>query len=314
MGAMIEIKNLEKRFGDITAVAGVSFNVERGEVLGFLGPNGAGKSTTMKMLTGFLDPSGGAALVGGHDITADPLAAKRLLGYLPEGAPLYPDMTPESFLLFIAGIRGYSGDEARRRVADVVAKVSLQGVLRQPIETLSKGFKRRVGLAQAILHDPQVLVLDEPTDGLDPNQKHEVRALIRSMAKDKVIILSTHILEEVEALCTRVIIIAKGRMVIDCKPSELAARSKWHNAVRIDVEREDAQRVRSGLGEIHASAVEELESRNGCASYLVSTKDRRPIISEISQRAQAEKWKLDGLHVEHGRLDEVFRELTTVPN
>ncbi len=314
MGAMIEIKNLEKRFGDITAVAGVSFSVERGEVLGFLGPNGAGKSTTMKMLTGFLDPSGGSALVGGHDISTDPMAAKRLLGYLPEGAPLYPDMTPESFLLFIAGIRGYSGEEARRRVADVVAKVSLQGVLRQPIETLSKGFKRRVGLAQAILHDPQVLVLDEPTDGLDPNQKHEVRALIRSMAKDKVIILSTHILEEVEALCTRVIIIAKGRMVIDCKPGELAAKSRWHNAVRVDVERGDAPRVRAGLAEIHSGAVEELESSNGCASYLVSTRDRRPIIAEISQRAQTEKWKLDGLRVEHGRLDEVFRELTTTKN
>jgi ABC-2 type transport system ATP-binding protein len=310
MGAMIEIKNLEKRFGDITAVAGVSFNVERGEVLGFLGPNGAGKSTTMKMLTGFLHPSGGTAIVGGHDITADPLAAKRLLGYLPEGAPLYPDMTPESFLLFIAQIRGFSGAEARRRVEEVVGKVSLQGVLRQPIDTLSKGYKRRVGLAQAILHDPQVLVLDEPTDGLDPNQKHEVRALIRSMAKDKVIILSTHILEEVEALCTRVIIIARGKLVVDCKPSELAARSRWHNAVRIDVEREDAPRVHRALGELPASSVEELEAPNGCVSYLVSTRDRRPILNEISRRAQDEKWKLDGLHVEHGRLDEVFRDLT----
>jgi ABC-2 type transport system ATP-binding protein len=314
MGAMIEIQNLEKRFGDITAVAGVNFSVERGEVLGFLGPNGAGKSTTMKMLTGFLTPTSGTARIGGHDITADPIAAKRLLGYLPEGAPLYPDMTPESFLLFIAGIRGFSGEEARRRVADVVAKVSLQGVLRQPIDTLSKGFKRRVGLAQAILHDPQVLVLDEPTDGLDPNQKHEVRGLIRSMQKDKVIILSTHILEEVEALCSRVIIIAKGRVVIDCKPGQLAAKSKWHNAVRVNVERDDAQRVRASLGQLGSSTIEELESSNGCASYLVCTADRRPLIAEISQRAQSEKWKLDGLHVEHGRLDEVFRELTTAKN
>ena len=310
MAAMIEIKDLHKRFGEITAVDGVTFSVERGEVLGFLGPNGAGKSTTMKMLTGFLHPSAGTAIVGGHDITAEPLAAKRLLGYLPEGAPLYPDMTTESFLLFIAQIRGFSGAEARARVDEVVAKVSLQGVLRQPVETLSKGYKRRVGLAQAILHDPQVLVLDEPTDGLDPNQKHEVRSLIRSMAADKVIVLSTHILEEVEALCTRVIIIARGKVVIDCKPNELAARSKWHNAVRIDVEREDAERVRRGLGEIHVGEVERLGEQDGCVSFLVSTRDRRPIISEISQRAQSEKWKLDGLHVEQGRLDEVFRELT----
>jgi len=311
MGAMIEIRNLQKRFGDIQAVDGVNLEVQRGEVLGFLGPNGAGKSTTMKMLTGFLHPTSGTALIGGHDITKDPIAAKRLLGYLPEGAPLYPDMTPETFLHFIAQIRGYSGAEAKRRVEDVVQKVSLQGVLRQPIDTLSKGYKRRVGLAQSILHEPQVLVLDEPTDGLDPNQKHEVRTLIRSMAQDKVIILSTHILEEVEALCTRVVIIARGKVVIDCKPGDLAARSRWHNAVRIDVEQEDAQRVRRSLGEIHSGAVEELDAQDGCVTYLISTKDRRSIISEISQRAQNEKWKLDGLHVEHGRLDEVFRELTT---
>jgi len=311
MGAMIEIRSLEKRFGAITAVDGVSFNVDRGEVLGFLGPNGAGKSTTMKMLTGFLHPSGGTAIVGGHDISTEPLAAKRLIGYLPEGAPLYPDMTPESFLSFIAQIRGFSGAEAKARVRDVVEKVSLQGVMHQPIETLSKGYKRRVGLAQAILHDPQVLVLDEPTDGLDPNQKHEVRALIRSMQKDKVIILSTHILEEVEALCTRVIIIAGGKLVVDCTPEQLAARSKWHNAVRVEVPKAESSRVESTLSDMFGSgAVEELDSPNGSVSILVSTKDRRAILGEISQRASAEKWKLDGLHVEHGRLDEVFRELT----
>ena len=311
MGAMIEIRNLQKRFANITAVDGVSFSVDRGEVLGFLGPNGAGKSTTMKMLTGFLHPSGGSATIGGHDITSDPLAAKKLVGYLPEGAPLYPDMTPESFLRFIAEIRGFSGADARARVADVVEKVSLKGVMHQPIETLSKGYKRRVGLAQAILHDPEVLVLDEPTDGLDPNQKHEVRGLIHSMAKNKVIILSTHILEEVEALCTRVIIIASGRLIVDCTPEELSAKSKWHNAVRVEVPSNEAQRVSSVLKDMYGSAaVEELSAQNGEASYLVSTKERRSILGEISQRAQAEKWKLDGLHVEHGRLDEVFRELT----
>ena len=311
MGAMIEIENLQKRFGAITAVDGVSFTVERGTVLGFLGPNGAGKSTTMKMLTGFLPPTGGTARIGGHDITTDGLAAKQLVGYLPEGAPLYPDMTPEAFLHFIAEIRGLSGAKAKARVAEVAEKVSLQKVMRQPIETLSKGFKRRVGLAQAILHDPQVLVLDEPTDGLDPNQKKEVRALIRSMQQDKVIILSTHILEEVEALCSRVIIIAGGRIVIDCKPADLAAKSRWHNAVRLELATSEAQRVRGVLAEQYgADHVETLESSGSGASLLVTTRDRRPILAEISQRAQKDQWKLDGLHVEHGRLDEVFHELT----
>ncbi|NUP95912.1 MAG: ATP-binding cassette domain-containing protein [Planctomycetaceae bacterium] len=308
---MIEIENLQKRFGAITAVDGVSFTVERGTVLGFLGPNGAGKSTTMKMLTGFLPPTGGTARIGGHDITTDSLAAKQLVGYLPEGAPLYPDMTPEGFLHFIAEIRGLSGAKAKARVAEVAEKVSLQKVMRQPIETLSKGFKRRVGLAQAILHDPQVLVLDEPTDGLDPNQKKEVRALIRSMQQDKVIILSTHILEEVEALCSRVIIIAGGRIVIDCAPGELAAKSRWHNAVRLELAASEAQRVRGVLAEQYgAEHVETLASETSGTSLLVTTRDRRPILAEISQRAQKDQWKLDGLHVEHGRLDEVFHELT----
>ena len=311
MGAMIEIENLQKRFGAITAVDGVSFTVERGTVLGFLGPNGAGKSTTMKMLTGFLPPSGGTARIGGHDITTDSLAAKQLVGYLPEGAPLYPDMTPEAFLHFIAEIRGLSGAKAKARVAEVAEKVSLQKVMRQPIETLSKGFKRRVGLAQAILHDPQVLVLDEPTDGLDPNQKKEVRALIRSMQQDKVIILSTHILEEVEALCSRVIIIAGGRIVIDCAPGDLAAKSRWHNAVRLELAASEATRVRGVLAEQYgAEHVETLASETSGTSLLVTTRDRRPILAEISQRAQKDQWKLDGLHVEHGRLDEVFHELT----
>ncbi len=307
MGAMIEIENLQKRFGAITAVDGVSFQVERGTVLGFLGPNGAGKSTTMKMLTGFLPPSGGTARIGGHDIQTDSLAAKKLVGYLPEGAPLYPDMTPEAFLMFIAEVRGLSGAAARARVAEVAEKVSLQKVMRQPIETLSKGFKRRVGLAQAILHDPQVLVLDEPTDGLDPNQKKEVRALIRSMQQDKVIILSTHILEEVEALCSRVIIIAGGRLVVDCTPAELAAKSKWHNAVRLELHASETGRVATALADAYGSShVEKL----GPATLLVTTKDRRAILPEISQRAQKEQWKLEGLHVEHGRLDEVFHDLT----
>jgi ABC-2 type transport system ATP-binding protein len=229
---MIEIQNLRKDFGDITAVDGISFSVGRGEVLGFLGPNGAGKSTTMKMLTGFLNPTGGTAKIGGHDINVDALAAKKLIGYLPEGAPLYPDMTPEGFLTFIAQVRGFSGAAVKQRVDEVAAKVSLQSVMRQPIDTLSKGFKRRVGLAQAILHDPQILVLDEPTDGLDPNQKFEVRALIRAMAKDKVIVLSTHILEEVEAVCTRVIIIAAGKLRYDGSASDFLSQGKPEEVFR----------------------------------------------------------------------------------
>jgi ABC-2 type transport system ATP-binding protein len=219
---MIEIQNLSKNFGPLRAVDDISFSVGRGEVLGFLGPNGAGKSTTMKMVTGFLTPTSGTARVCGHDITTDPIAAKECLGYLPEGAPAYPDMTSAGFLDFIAQIRGLSGPEKADRIAEVVGLVHLEGVLHQRIETLSKGFKRRVGLAQAILHDPKVLVLDEPTDGLDPNQKHEVRSLIRQMSKDKAIVLSTHILEEVEAVCTRAIIIARGRILFDGTPSDLA--------------------------------------------------------------------------------------------
>jgi ABC-2 type transport system ATP-binding protein len=222
---MIEIRGLTKRFGAFTAVDSVTFSVEKGEVLGFLGPNGAGKSTTMKMLTGFLTPTAGEAKVAGRDVATAPLAAKERLGYLPEGAPAYPDMTPQGFLRWVAEIRGYAGLERARRVAAAVEKVHLQGVLHQPIDTLSKGFKRRVALAQAILHDPDVLVLDEPTDGLDPNQKHEVRALIRAMAREKAIVLSTHILEEVEAVCTRVIIINRGRIVFDGTPQELDRRA-----------------------------------------------------------------------------------------
>jgi ABC-2 type transport system ATP-binding protein len=221
---MLQIQNLTKDFGALRAVDGVSFSVDRGEVLGFLGPNGAGKSTTMKMITGFLAPTSGTASVCGHDIESDPLAAKRALGYLPEGAPAYPDMTPATFLDFVARIRGLAGPAKEARIADVVGKVHIENVLHQRIDTLSKGFKRRVGLAQAILHDPPVLVMDEPTDGLDPNQKHEVRLLIRSMAPGKAIVLSTHILEEVEAVCTRAIIIARGRVLFDGRPEQLTAQ------------------------------------------------------------------------------------------
>jgi ABC-2 type transport system ATP-binding protein len=229
---MISIQHLTRDFGTLRAVDDISFSVARGEVLGFLGPNGAGKSTTMKMITGFLSPTSGKASIAGHDIEDEPLAAKKRLGYLPEGAPAYGDMTPAAFLDFIADIRGLKGQDRKTRIDRVVQLVHLQGVMYQSIDTLSKGFKRRVGLAQAILHDPDVLVLDEPTDGLDPNQKHEVRQLIRAMAPTKAIVLSTHILEEVEAVCTRAIIIARGKVVFDGTPFELAARGPLDEVFR----------------------------------------------------------------------------------
>jgi len=233
MTTALSVRGLKKSFGPANArriaVDGLGFELEQGEVLGFLGPNGAGKSTTMKMICGFLAPDAGTAVVCGHDVLSDPIAAKSAIGYLPEGAPAYPDMTVLTFLEFIAGVRGFDGAERRARVADAMGKTRLEDVAHQPIETLSKGFKRRVGLAQALLHDPPVLILDEPTDGLDPNQKFEVRKLIKEMAAHKAIVISTHILEEVDAVCTRAVIIAHGRIVADGTPAELRARSTSGN-------------------------------------------------------------------------------------
>jgi ABC-2 type transport system ATP-binding protein len=222
---MIKTQNLSKSFHGLLAVDDVTFSVEPGEVLGFLGPNGAGKTTTMRMLAGFISPTGGSASVAGHDVVADSLAAKAALGYLPEGAPHYGEMTVGGFLEFVADLRGLGGELRRQRLDYVIARLQLEGVFEQTIETLSKGFKRRVGLAQAIVHDPKVLILDEPTDGLDPLQKHEVRTLIGEIAKEKTIIISTHILEEVDAVCTRAIIIAHGKLVADDTPAALRARS-----------------------------------------------------------------------------------------
>jgi gliding motility-associated transport system ATP-binding protein len=225
MSEAIKVQSLKKSFGPIHAVRGVSFDVNHGEVLGFLGPNGAGKSTTMKMITGFLEPTAGTVIVNGHDVLDNPLAVKKSIGYLPEGAPAYGEMTVKSFLNFIADIRQLTGSNRQKRIDEVVERINIRNVYEQSIETLSKGYKRRVGIAQAILHDPDTLILDEPTDGLDPNQKHEVRNLIKEMAQDKAIIISTHILEEVDAVCSRAIIIAKGELLFDGTPTELIAKS-----------------------------------------------------------------------------------------
>ena len=303
---MIEIDHLSKTFGPITAVDDITFSVEKGEVLGFLGPNGAGKSTTMKMIAGFLPPSAGTARVGGFDVQRDPIAVKRAIGYLPEGAPMWPDMTPHGFLAFIARIRGFHGADASQRIEDAVAKTQLATVLHQPIETLSKGFKRRLGLAQALLHDPEVLILDEPTDGLDPNQKHEVRELIRGMAGSKAIIISTHILEEVEALCTRAIIIARGRIVADDTPDNLSARSDRHNGVLLATDQ--AAAVRPTLESLPDVASVSAEGDN---RLFVKPKNHAPIIDQVSKALQDANVNVSEITVEHGRLDQVFRDITT---
>jgi ABC-2 type transport system ATP-binding protein len=309
---MIEIAGLTKNFGPIVAVDGIDLSVGRGEVLGFLGPNGAGKSTTMKMITGYLAPSSGSVKVCGHDIETDAIAAQAEIGYLPEGAPAYGEMTPRQFLAFIAQVRGFKGETAKSAIANAVAKTELDAVLEQPIETLSKGFKRRVGLAQAILHNPPVLIMDEPTDGLDPNQKHSVRTLIRAMAKEKAIIVSTHLLEEVEAICTRAVIIDRGRVVADGTPAELLARSRHHNAVTLLL---PAAQANSAAGRIKSigsvAAVEQLMPENGTVRLTAFPKHGALLIEDISALATAEKWDVKELYAEAGRLDEVFRSITT---
>ena len=258
---MIETRQLCKRYGNLVAVDGITFKVEPGQVLGFLGPNGAGKSTTMKMIAGFLAPTSGSASVCGFDVEKQPLEAKRVVGYLPEGAPSYGEMSVHEFLEFIADVRGLKGELREKRLDDVIARLHLERVLEQPIETLSKGFKRRVGLAQAILHDPAVLILDEPTDGLDPNQKHEVRTLINAMARDKTIVVSTHMLEEVHAVCTRAIIIAPGRILADATPAELEARSRYHQAVSLTAENVEA--ARDALARVADVAAIEIDPQDG---------------------------------------------------
>ncbi len=311
---LLDVRRLSRHFGPITAVDDVSFAVDRGGVLGFLGPNGAGKTTTMRMIAGFLAPSAGTAIVCGADVGQDPVAVKRHLGYLPEGAPLYIDMTPAGFLEFVASVRRLHGGHRRQRIAEVVERMQLEGVWRQRIETLSKGYRRRVALAQAILHDPDVLILDEPTDGLDPNQKHEVRELIHAMAATKAIVISTHILEEVEALCNRAIIIARGRIVADGTPEELRARSDRHNAVTLRLAADLAQRATDVLRPLpDVAAVEMLAQSNGVADLLVRPASGRSITAEVGAALRTSHIDVDELHTERGRLDDVFRGITAVP-
>lgn len=304
---MIEIHNLTKKFGQFTAVDDLSFTVKEGEVLGFLGPNGAGKSTTMKVITGFLSPTAGTVTIDGYDISKHPIEAKSLIGYLPEGAPCYSDMTTLEFLNFIARVRGYSGDELRQRVQHVIDEVELRSVAQQTIDTLSKGFKRRVGLAQAIMHDPKVLILDEPTDGLDPNQKHHVRQLIKNLARDKIVIISTHILEEVTAVCSRAIIIAHGRIVADGTPADLEAQSKYHHALSVRLTSSyDLAADLAGVAEV--SGVEKNPEEENC--FIIFAKGGKPIFSQVSAIAQARHWPVEEFHVNRGQLEDVFRNVT----
>jgi len=307
---MIKAEALSKHYGSLTAVDGISFKVQPGEVLGFLGPNGAGKTTTMRMFAGFVEPTSGFAEVCGYSVSRHPTEAKRCIGYLPEGAPSYGEMTPRSFLDFIAAVREIPAHKKRERMADIIDLLNLGPVLDQSIETLSKGFKRRVGIAQAIIHDPPVLIMDEPTDGLDPNQKHEVRELIQSMAADKIIVISTHILEEVDAVCNRAIIISKGRIVANETPDSLTNRSRFHNAVTLKLDRT------SNLDEIADELrtlpdIDHLEIDDNARSMTAFPKSGELILTKISGLAGARNWHLEQLHLESGRLDEVFRTITS---
>ena len=311
MDPLLVIEGLGKRFGPIVAVDDVSFTVRRGEVLGFLGPNGAGKSTTMRMVTGYLAPSSGHITVCGLDLAKSPIEVRRRIGYLPEGAPAYGHMTPLGLLGFVAALRGYDKAARRERVDAMVGLLELQSVLHQPIGTLSKGFKRRVGLAVALLHDPEVLILDEPTDGLDPNQKHHVRTLLQEMAKDKAIIISTHILEEVDAVCSRAIVIARGRIVVDAKPAELEARSAYHNAVILRLPAAQLERARTVVAGVAGVARTE-DGRAGAevAELIAFAAKDADILDPVCRAIEQDGLALNEVFVERGRLDEVFRKLT----
>ena len=313
MENFVEVKNIIKSFGDFTAVNDVSFEVARGEVLGFLGPNGAGKTTTMRMIAGYLEPTGGSVKICNLDAETEQLKAQARIGYLPEGAPLYPDMTPRMLLKFSCQAYGVPKKDIKSKIDMACEKLNLEQVLDQAIDTLSKGFKRRVGLALAILHDPDVLILDEPTDGLDPNQKHEVRELIKSMAKDKAIIISTHILEEVEAVCSRAIIIASGKIVADGTPEELLKRSEYHGAVSLilsDVEKDEALDQLASLKGVSRIETSD-EQGNKLAVCVIPANADTNIIQDVSALVSKKKWQVENLSLRHGKMEDVFRKLTS---
>jgi len=308
---MIRVQDLKKFFGQKKAVNGVSFTVEKGEVLGFLGPNGAGKSTTMRVITGFIPPTEGKVRVGGFDVVAQPLAAKRLIGYLPESAPAYGEMSVRAFLNFIAEVRGLRGAEKRAAVDRAIEMCFLGSVEHQTVDTLSKGYKHRTCFAQSIIHDPEVLIMDEPTEGLDPNQKHEVRTLIRRMGERKAIIFSTHILEEVEAVCTRAIIIDRGEIVANGTPAELKQRSQHAGAVRVRFA-EPHPGIAARLGQLERTE-DVITLNNAPLTVRVFPKEKTAapqLARAIGELAAREHWPLEELHIEEGRLDEVFRSIT----
>ena len=309
---MIEVRNLRKLFGDKKAVNGVSFKVEMGEVLGFLGPNGAGKSTTMRMITGFIPPSEGEVSVGGFNMLENPIPAKRLIGYLPENAPSYADMTVLGFLAFSAELRGLRGEAGKRAIDRVIEMCFLDSVRHQSIETLSKGYRHRTCFAQSIIHDPPVLILDEPTDGLDPNQKHEVRTLIRKMGQTKAIVFSTHILEEVEAACSRAIIIDRGQIVANGTPEQLKGRSAQAGAVVLRVRDESSDAVVHELRQLAGVDKCVVLEESPLTVRALAKKNGQPgdLARAIAELATREKWHIEELHTEEGRLDEVFRSIT----
>jgi len=303
---VIKADQLSRNYGSIRAVEQVSFEVKRGDVLGFLGPNGAGKSTTMKMLTGFLPPASGAASIDGHDIQQSPLEAKKRLGYLPENGPLYQEMTVVEFLRFAAEIRGLFGSDGRDALAKVIASCHLEQVRNQTIETLSKGYRQRVGMAQALIHNPPYLIMDEPTDGLDPNQKQAVRKLIASMGEEKAIILSTHILEEVQAMCNRIIIIAQGRILVDDTPEGLLQRHPDYNVVKLSLNGNDRAAIRQTIENLD-SVQQVSEADDG---LLIKPKTGQDLRETLWQAARQQNWSLSHMELVPVRLEEVFRDLT----
>ena len=312
MDRMLQIEGLTKQFSSFTAVDNISFSVNRGEVLGFLGPNGAGKTTAMRMVSGFLTPTSGTAYVGGYDVTTAPLEVKRRIGYLPEGAPLYEDMTPSELLAFISDVRGLSGAVKRESISTAASRINIEHVMHQAIGTLSKGYKRRVGIAQAILHDPEILILDEPTDGLDPNQKHEVRKLINEMAKDKAIVISTHLLDEVDTVCSRAIVIAQGKIVADGTPADLESRSELHNAVTLRLVASQADKAKGTIEAVASvDRVIELTREGDFANLTAYPKSGQVVIDEVSAALKTAEIDVLEIQAERGRLDEVFRRLTT---